>query len=293
MRNISEMEIIQIDVTNVCDKSCSNCTRLCGHHRGEKTYFMDVDYYEKCVVSLKEFPGIVGMIGGEPTLHPRFPELCEIVSYHIKEKERRGLWSNRGAKFRAHKEIIDRTFGHFNLNDHVSHDIFHTPILVASEDMIKSGVLTEERWRCYTDACWVQNTWSATVTPKGAWFCEVAAVLDHLFEGGAGWDIEKEPNWWRKPVAEYGEQVAWACRKCGGQLPLRPRRSSEGIDDVSASSLERLIAARSPKIAAGKYEIFAEGLDPAQVRNVAWYVRHRNGIMDRLKRFCRRQLASK
>ncbi len=288
MKNIAEMNIIQIDVSNICDRSCANCTRFCGHYRPEKLYFMDVDYYEKAVKSLKDFPGVIGMIGGEPTLHPRFPELCEILCSYVSEKKRRGLWSNKGGKFREYKKIIDRTFGHFNLNDHISHDIFHTPILVASEDMIKDGRLTEDAWRKYTDTCWVQTTWSATINPKGAYFCEVAAMLHFLFDGKNGWDIVQEPRWWEKKVPEYSSQIEWACRKCGCQLPLRPRRSSEGIDDVSPSNLDRLTAAGSPKIKKGKYELFTESLDYSQIRNVSWYWVRRDGIIDKFKRLRRR-----
>jgi hypothetical protein len=293
MKNIREMDIIQIDVTNLCDKTCANCTRFCGHYRPEKIYFVDVDYYEKAVLSLKDFPGVIGMIGGEPTLHPRFPELCEILRSHVREKERRGLWSNKGKKFHEYKDIIDSTFGHFNLNDHISHDIFHTPILVASEDLIKDGRLSEAEWRKYTDKCWVQTTWSATVTPKGAWFCEVAGMLDCVFEGDKSWDIGKEPDWWKRQVSEYREQIDWACGKCGCQLPLRPKRSSVGIDDVSVSNMERLIAIGSPKIANGKYELFTEGLDKDQIRNVSWYWIRRDGIVDKLKRLYARLLKTK
>ena len=33
MRQIRDMSIIEIDITNVCEKRCSNCTRFCGHHK--------------------------------------------------------------------------------------------------------------------------------------------------------------------------------------------------------------------------------------------------------------------
>lgn len=289
MKNIADMKIVQIDVTNVCDKSCANCTRFCGHYTPEKVYFMDLADYEKAVISLKDFPGIVGMIGGEPTLHPKFPEMCEILNTHIKEKERKGLWSNTGPKFRQYKPLIDRTFGFFNLNDHQENEIIHTPILVASEDMVKQGHLTEEDWCSYTDACWVQTTWSATVTPKGAYFCEVAGMLDYIFEGGIGWDIEKEPGWWQKQVPEYKDQIAWACRKCGCQLPLRPRRSTDEIDDVSPSNLERLIAVSSPKVKKGKYELFTEGLDNKQSRSTTWYWNKNGTIFERLRKKIKRR----
>lgn len=284
------MMIIQIDVTNVCDKSCANCTRFCGHHRPDKIYFMDLADYERAVMSLKDFPGIVGMIGGEPTLHPQFPEMCEILRRHVADKKRRGLWSNTGPKFRQYKAIIDETFGYFNLNDHNENEIIHTPILVAGEDMIKKGHLTEEEWCTYTDNCWVQSTWSATVTPKGAYFCEVAGMLDYTFEGGIGWDVAKEPEWWKKQIPEYKDQIAWACKKCGCQLPLRPRRSTDEVDDVSESNLERLIAAGSPKVKKGKYELFTEGLDTAQARSNTWYWNKNGTIFQRLRKKIRKRV---
>jgi len=293
MKNICDMGIIQIDVTNICDRSCANCTRFCGHYRPEKLYFMDVDYYEKAIISLKHFPGIIGMIGGEPTLHPRFTELCGILNYHVKEKERKGLWSNTGAKFKDYKEIIDKTFGFFNLNDHVTNDIIHTPILVASEDMLRDGRLTEEEWQKYTNSCWIQETWSATITPKGSYFCEVAGMLDYLFEGNTGWDISKEPDWWQKKLPDYAMQIAWACRKCGCQLPLCPRRSTQEIDDVSPSNLERLVAVGSPKIKQGMYELFTGGLDTGQIRDAVWYWNKNETFIDLVKNAVRWLLGRK
>ena len=33
MRPLSEMSVIQIEVTNACFLKCANCTRHVGHHR--------------------------------------------------------------------------------------------------------------------------------------------------------------------------------------------------------------------------------------------------------------------
>ena len=41
------------------------------------------------------------------------------------------------------------------------------------------------------DNCWIQSQWSASITPKGGFFCEVAASLDYLFEGPGGYEIKK------------------------------------------------------------------------------------------------------
>ena len=31
------------------------------------------------------------------------------------------------------------------------------------------------------DNCWIQSQWSASITPKGGFFCEGAASLDYLY----------------------------------------------------------------------------------------------------------------
>jgi len=270
MRDIATMKNIQIDITNICNRSCANCTRFCGHYTKDKTYYMDLEYYEKAVWSLRNFPGRVGMIGGEPTLHPQFEDMCHILNKYIKAKPRKGLWSNRGKKFQEHIDIIKKTFGFFNLNDHVSNKIMHTPILTAAEDLLADGRLTEEQYKQFTDDCWIQMTWSATITPKGGYFCEVAGTMAYLFDGPDGWDITDD-NWWRKKVPEYKEQIDWACPKCGCQLPLAPKRSTDEIDDISPSNLKRLEAVNSPKIKQRKYVLNTEKLDLKQKRDGVWY----------------------
>ena len=77
MRSPKEMQNIQIDITNACTKTCSNCTRFCGHHL--KPFFMEYQYFKSAVDSLNTFPGVVGMIGGEPTLHPEFEKMAQYL----------------------------------------------------------------------------------------------------------------------------------------------------------------------------------------------------------------------
>ena len=74
MRSLVDMDTIQIEVTNACTHSCSNCTRFCGHHA--KPYFMTLPMFKEAVDSFVGFPKMVGLIGGEPLLHPAFEERC-------------------------------------------------------------------------------------------------------------------------------------------------------------------------------------------------------------------------
>lgn len=268
MRDISSMNIVQIDVTNLCNKSCSNCTRFCGHYTKDKIFFMSPEYYEKAVISFKDFPAIVGMIGGEPTLHPQFEELCKILQKHI-PKHKCGLWTNTTTQqFVKYRDIINETFGVFNLNNHIDTNSMHAPILTAIDDLDA----TSDQKKYFIDNCWVQLQWSATINPNGGFFCEVAGAFSMLFNGPNGADIEANPGWWKKPISEFNDQINEYCHSCGCAVPLTPRRSITEIDDISTSTLEKLKLINSPKVAAGKFEINNGLIDLAHMHTRGdWY----------------------
>jgi hypothetical protein len=273
------MLVIQIDITNACTKRCSNCTRFCGHQA--KPFFMDLETFRKAVDSLKEFPGVIGMMGGEPTLHPQFaafagylretighdepdkscyaptPAFVEHVLRHVfdfRRNNRRGLWSSISSKYAEHFEIIQDTFGVQCLNDHSSPSM-HTTLMATRAEL---GI-DDEAWIKLRDNCWVQNNWSAAITPKGAFFCEVAAAMDATLQGPGGWPIE--PGWWRRTPAEFGDQLRW-CEMCSACLPVPKRNANEEVDDASPAWVERLKALRSPKLNRGLVNVF----DPAAYR---------------------------
>ena len=80
MKSPQDMRIIQIDITNACIHKCSNCTRFCGHHK--KPFFMNWETFEKAVSSLKGYQGTIGIMGGEPTLHPEFERFVRYIKEH-------------------------------------------------------------------------------------------------------------------------------------------------------------------------------------------------------------------
>ena len=247
MRPIRDMSIIQIDITNACYYSCSNCTRFVGHQK--KPFFMSFNTFKKAVDSLCDYPGIVGIIGGEPTLHPQFGEFMQYYVEKITDKNRRKLWTSLGKGYYKHFETIKDTFSYEFVNDHMS-DVMHQPLLVASDEVYKDK---NKMWELI-EKCWVQNKWSATITPKGAFFCEVAAALDMLLDGPGGWVAES--GWWKRDVEEYTKQKEWACKKCGAAIPLECRNAKDGRDDISSGNLSLLQNAKSPKVKKEKYVLF-------------------------------------
>ncbi len=277
MRSPSDMQIIQIDITNACNKRCSNCTRFCGNHK--KSFFMDFDTFKRAVDSLDGYKGITGVMGGEPTLHPEFERFVGYLrkkfgerkeenrlvypqKEFIKEVRRReyeshvhfedgsfrmhgpGLWSNMGATYYRNYELIQDCFNVQFLNDHINPS-YHQPGLFSRKDL---GI-SDADWIPIRDNCWIQNQWSATVTPKGAFFCEIAGALDMLFDGPGGWKIE--PGWWKRKPEEFGDQLKW-CEICGFALDTFMRDAEDGIDDVSPTLYEMLKEIKSPGFLSGK-----------------------------------------
>lgn len=270
MKSPAEMKVVQIDITNVCHRSCSNCTRFCGHHA--KPFQMDVATFQKAVDSMEGFPGIVGIMGGEPTLHPQFSEMLDYYAKHIPEPRpgvfigepvpsfqhysrtvkymrgrHRGLWSSLGEGYYRNFEQIQDVFPFQVLNDHRTVNR-HQAILITRKEL---GIPDDE-WIKLRDQCWIQNLWSASITPKGAFFCEIAASLDMLFDGPGGWPLEK--GWWRRKPSEFGDQLRW-CEMCSVALNVPTMSADDNTDIVSPAMLEKLQKINGPKIRNHKYVV--------------------------------------
>jgi hypothetical protein len=272
MRSPADMEVIQIEITNACPHSCSNCTRFCGHH--QKPFFMEWNTFLNAIESLKRYSGIIGMMGGEPLLHPDFEKMtrylnsCHGMLNNLKATRRPvkdfltytrakhnanrvlnkckgpGLWTSMPRHYYRYYELIQDSFIFQCLNDH-HHPSFHQPLLVSRKDL----EIPDKKWLQLRDACWIQNNWSASISPKGAFFCEVAAALDMLFDGPGGWPIE--PGWWKRQPSDFRDQLHW-CELCGAALDTKRRDANEQVDDASPTLIDYLRSIDSPKLKQGR-----------------------------------------
>ena len=266
----AQQKTIQIDITNACTHQCANCTRFVGHH--QKPFFMSVDLFKQAVDSLKNYPGMVGVMGGEPTLHPQFSEIVDylvktrpdfappperydpiksFVNYrnrHLSSlRPKKGLWTSLGETYYKHYELIQDSFFYQCVNDHASIGE-HLTILMTRKEL----GFSDDAWIKLRDNCWLQRNWSASITPKGAFFCEVAGALDMLFNGPGGWLVEE--GWWKREPKDFGEQLNW-CEMCSVCLPVPRVVASSGKDIVSPMMREKLELVGSPRLKKGMVDV--------------------------------------
>lgn len=247
-------DTIQIIVTTACTLSCSNCTQLLPFRQDAR--HMSLECFREAVESLRDWPGIVGIFGGNPCNHPKFPNLCRILS-EIIPQERRGLWSN---DLLGYGEIAAETFypkGRFNLNAHgvesaaVKINAFLPQRLIPGSDTkqashaamlvnYKDFGIDEAEWIAARENCDINQRWSGAIAEREgkpfAYFCEVAAALDGV--RGANRGIPAVPGWWRETMANTGfqSQVRSCCDKgCAVPLKMQGHKDNEETYDVSPS----------------------------------------------------------
>lgn len=231
--------ILQIWVTRACDQSCFGCTQ--GSNLAGKPGMITVKQFETACKSLADYFGVVGMFGGNPTMHPQFDELCQVMRSYI-PFEQRGLWCNN---LRGKGSIARITFNpkHSNLNVHMDkeahdemvrnwpeaatqvkglHDSRHSPPYVAMQDVIESE---EERWKLIAN-CDVNQYWSAMICVfRGelrGYFCELAGAQAMLHQNEPDYPdlgVKVEPGWWNNSIEYFDKQVRFHCHACG--IPLR------------------------------------------------------------------------
>lgn len=258
--------VLQIKITSACDLDCKNCSVGVGLARKLKKMFtMPPEEFRRACKSLKGFPGVIGVFGGNPCIHPQFEEICQIFREEIPNKEQRGLWSNR---LFGHGAVCRETFNplHSNLNVHQVQAAYdeikrdwpearplqsglnspsrHGPIFGSMLDL---GIPEVEMW-AKVGKCYVNQSWSAEITMVAGellgYFCEIAATMAELTDD-AGTGMAIESGWWSKPMVAFEPQVKAYCTKC--LVSMNPHKI-----DAAGTGAEEYTAAWAPVLATVK-----------------------------------------
>lgn len=238
--------VLQIKITSACSLRCRNCSSGVGLIK--KPFVMTLEQFRVSCRSLKGFKGVIGLFGGEPTLHPEFKAICQIFREEIPDKTQRGLWTNA---LNGHGKVCRETFHgpHSNLNVHGDREAWdemkrdwpegrvladsldpssHGPLFGSPFDL---GISEQEMWQ-KVSRCFINQTWSAEITIVAGqlvgFFCEIAATQAELL-GDSSTGVPIIPGWWNKPITSFRDQVNAHCPRC--LVPLNAKKiNADGND---------------------------------------------------------------
>ena len=253
MQPIYDAWCVQIDITNYCILSCLYCSRYNRHLRREQRKHMTLQQIATALDSLKTWPNKIGIIGGEPLLHPEFTQICELIRGKF-PSSKMALWTSGGKNFKELLPIIKKTFGQIAYNEHNEEQLKtckHQPLTIAIKDVVKD----DELRKVLIDGCWVQRTWCASINHFGAYFCEVAAAQDVILnEGRNAWPVK--PGWWEKTPEQFQDQVNKFCDNCGMAIPMERELILKKSEKFSPSVLKMFKDHNLMKISDNDIELF-------------------------------------
>jgi hypothetical protein len=214
---------------------------------------MTLQQINQALDSLKTWPAKIGIIGGEPVLHPDFPQICELIRSKF-PSAKMGLWTSGGKNFDRYLPLIKSTFGQIAYNEHNKEQLKtckHQPLTIAIKDVVPDPCVRAQ----LIDDCWVQRTWCATINHFGAYFCEVAAAQDVLLNNGKnGWPVV--PEWWRKTPDQFRDQIDAFCDNCGMAIPMERELILKKSEKFSPSVLQMFKDHNLSHISENEIEIF-------------------------------------
>jgi hypothetical protein len=238
--------VIQILVTSSCDKSCFACTQ--GSNLARPRWEMTPDQFKAAVESLRGYPGIVGVFGGNPALSPHFLDYCEILKRSWVPPERRGIWCNNPITiFKA--QVMAETFNPAvsNLNVHLDQVAFrkfkegwpqchpvglttdsrHSPVHLAMRDVLKK----------LCGMCGGKKTIRMSDDDFDGLPCGGCGGTGLVYDEWKAWELisgcDINQHWSAMIAVFRGELRAWFCEVAGAQAILHqdePDYPDTGLD---------------------------------------------------------------
>lgn len=256
-------KMFSVHVTNVCNLACGGCDQFCGYFNKEKHFFITLSelrnniksfqQYRKDNWSKPDFPPsekVFLLYGGEPTLHPEFDELLEVLYeyedipfviytngrtfvkqlYHLdlttscRDISKQVYTSDLPRScYPKHKEIFRRFHTcHRNVAyriDYKTKEVRGEFAATLCSPCDMEGNPNPDRleyWKRAKNICYKWTQCENSIYRNKAYCCNVAASMDHMFHNGEhGWDITEGENPFAKSEKDVNDQMSHFCYRCG------------------------------------------------------------------------------
>lgn len=205
---------IVLMITNICNLTCGGCHQLCGHFSKKKLWYLPAQEIDSIINLIKPYNKLIQIFGGEPTIHPEWDEIVKILLSHSDVNFKVSTNGLKGHKPKDKLKNIDFMVDVKGESKEDDEKRYFLPTLVAPIDLDNQP--PEHYWKKAQKDCPVWEKCGSCIYKNKAYFCEIAAAMDHLFHNGEnGWDIESDKNPMARTAEEINEQAKKFCYRCG------------------------------------------------------------------------------
>lgn len=206
---------VNILVTNICNLSCGGCSQQCGYIPKEKLWNIPLSQLEWNIDLLidcrKGNPGRIGLFGGEPTLHPEFDDMIDLLLSY----EHQGFQVYTNGRELGSERTKDRKNVSFRVDfkDRNTRRCF-VPTQVAPKDVME---VPDNRfyWEKAKKDCHMWKNCCCIIYNNRAYFCEAPAAWDIMNEENHGWPLRWGEDPFSKTDAQIAQQADNFCYRCG------------------------------------------------------------------------------
>ena len=198
---------VELEITTMCSRSCLNCDRSI--RQAPSKEHMSVGQVERFIeesFALDWRWKRIGILGGEPTLHPQFFRVLDVIGDYKKKYPRcRVELTTNGCGAQVEEVLAEipawvevwNSAKTSNVNDFVSYN-------VAPDD------LEEYQCRDFSQGCWITNICGLGLSRYGFYPCGAGASLDRVFGFDIGVKSLRDVN-----VSKMQGMLPLLCRLCG------------------------------------------------------------------------------
>ena len=179
------MHRLEIDLTYRCQLRCSNCSRGCTQSPSDLDIRISqvMEFLDSSLDQGRSW-NKVRILGGEPTLHPNFLDIINIMYQWFEEHSPQTdiqVVSNGAGKFvkENYYQIPITWQTESSFKDGTDPDYFD-PVNIAPKDL--PAFKNED----FSKACWVAMECGMALTPNGYFPCSVAGAIDRMFSMNGG-----------------------------------------------------------------------------------------------------------
>lgn len=209
---------VHIFVTNVCNLSCGGCHQMCGNIPKEKLFFASVEDIEWMICHLLENSLIkrrICIFGGEPTLHPKFNQILEVMrskpcEFSVFTNGRMGRHASRSEQWFL-EDDGNITYYVDKKNDDRKQFVqtWNSP-----KDHYK---INDNGWyfELAKKNCFIWRHCRSIVFNRLAYACVNFPTMDILTGENHGWKMVEGEDVFARTPEEIDEQAKHYCYRCG------------------------------------------------------------------------------